>query len=73
MPISELRIPRLALFDATRIGLPGDLVVATDEISYPPNPNEWDYCRNFLAGDFLASSRHFEEPYGTLLDCECHS
>lgn len=72
VPISELRTPRLALFDAIRIGFPGDLVVATDAILYPPDISEVPDGFRFSVRDFLASSRHFEEPYGTLLDCQCH-
>lgn len=74
LPTSELVIPRLAVFDATKIGLPDELFVANDEIIFPSQSSETRiYEAVFRAGSLLASSRHFEEPYGTLVDCKCCS
>lgn len=71
VPVSELAVPRLAVFDATRIDLPHALVVATDEVAYPPGSQEDPYYEAiFSAKDYITGSRNFEEPYGTIIDCE---
>jgi hypothetical protein len=71
VPISDLVIPRLFLQDGDRIGLPKSQVVAYDEITYPSNTNKTvRYEAVFDAKEFIESSRNFEEPYGTLVDCE---
>lgn len=70
-PISDLVIPRLILRDGDRIGLPNPLVLAIDEIPYPSNGNKTSgHEAVFTIEDFIESSRDFEEPYGTLVDCE---
>jgi hypothetical protein len=45
--------------------------VAYDEIIYPSNANKTvQYEAVFDAKEFIESSRNFEGPYGTLVDCE---
>ena len=74
LPTSELVIPRLAVFDAARIGLPDELLVANDEIIFPSQSSETRVFESVFGADsLLASSRRFEEPYGTLVDCKCQS
>lgn len=72
VPISDLVVPRLVLLDGHRIGLPDSLLLAVDEIPYPSNANKTSIFEAvFDVKDFIESTRNFEEPYGTLVDCEC--
>lgn len=70
IPIRDLVIPRLILSDGDRIGLPNSQLLAFDEIYYPSNANKSRHDTVFDAKEFIETSRDFEEPYGTLVDCK---
>jgi hypothetical protein len=73
-PINQLVRPRLGLSDGARVGLPQN-TFARNAIVYPASatifsPNETSGGSiKFNLTEFLANSRDFEEPWGTLLDC----
>lgn len=70
VPVSEVTIPRLAIFDATRVGFAHDLV-ETDAVVFPSQTQASSdiFEAVFPANDLLAGSRRFEEPFGTITDC----
>jgi hypothetical protein len=74
-PINQLLPARLTMYDADRVNLRDEHMVAHDEIVYPgtainPDTSQWSSNPgSYFVTALLANSRDFEEPYGTLVDC----
>jgi hypothetical protein len=74
-PINQLVRPRMGLSDGVRVGLP-DNTFAHNAIVYPDSATvtlRSDVSRGeieYNVTEFLANSRNFEEPYGSLVDCQ---
>lgn len=70
-PISELSLPGMVLLDGNRIGLQDSPLYAARKTVFPAELLGSTGSYDVLA--LLDSSRDFEEPFGTLIDCEYYS
>lgn len=84
-PIDQLLLPRLAMYDEpSRVFIDGpDRMFAYNAIVYPEGVHEplhpdstaspfASKSRVYNVSAMLVSSRDFEEPYGSLVDCRCN-
>jgi hypothetical protein len=84
-PISQLVSPRLAMYDdSSRVFADNDRMFAYNAIVYPEGVHEASHsdpptspftskASMYNVSEMLASSRDFEEPYGSLVDCRWYS
>lgn len=63
-PTSQLMRPRMVVYNVTRIGQSASYVISYDQVPLD------GYGSEFETTELLHDSSNFQEPYGTLIDCE---